>query len=137
VKRLIAGLIAAGALLVSTAAWAETALMFVTPQNIKSTTFRLKSKALRNNTVQFVIRRDISTISGPSQSGYLSNPKVDEKGIGTPLKMEQDGKIWTFRFSVPADQVADSTFTLWGAGKIGEGITYRFDLAQFRKLNQN
>ncbi|HTE18827.1 MAG TPA: hypothetical protein VK689_10665 [Armatimonadota bacterium] len=132
-KRAVAGLVAAGLLLGGTAAWADTVLMHVTPRNIQGGTFRLKSKAARNSTVEFVIRRDVSGISEPSPRGYLSNPLVDGKSIGKPVKLEQDGKLWTFRFTVPADQVADSVFTLWGGGQVGEGVTYRFRLAQFRK----
>jgi hypothetical protein len=132
-KRAIAGLAAVGLLLGSTAVWAETALMYVTPQNIKGGTFRLTSKASRNNTVEFVIRRDVSKIEGPGRSAYLSNPKVDGRGLGTPVKLEEDGKVLIFPFSVPADRVADSVFTLWGGGKVGEGVTYRFRLAEFWK----
>jgi hypothetical protein len=126
-------MVAIGCLLASTAAWALTSLAFVTPQNIQGSTFRLKSKAARNNSVQFVIRRDISNIEGPGRKGYLSNPSVDEKSIGTPVKLEQDGKVLTFRFSVPKEKVADSVFTLWGNGMSGEGVTYRFELGQFWK----
>ena len=132
-KRAVAVLAAVGLLMGCAAAWADTVLMYVTPQNIKSGTFRLRSKAKRNNTVEFVIRRDVSGISGPSRGAYLSNPTMDGKAIGTPVKLEQDGKLWTFRFSVPADRVADSVFTLWGGGQAGEGVTYRFRLGQFRK----
>lgn len=135
-KQVVAGLVAIGLLLGSAEAWADTTLMFVTPQNIKEGTFRLKSKSTRNNTVQFVIRRDVSQIDGPGRSAYLSNPTVDGKGLGTPVKLEEDGKILTFRFSVPKDRVADSVFTLWGGGRLGEGITYRFHLADFWKPQQ-
>jgi hypothetical protein len=138
-KLAVAGLGAAGLLLGSMAAWAETALVEVTPENIKGGTFRVTSKAARNHTVEFVIRRDVSNVSKPSQSGYLTNPEVDGKSLGAPVKLERDGKIWTFRFSVPEDKVAGSVFTLWGAGKpsLGEGVTYRFRLAEFRKTNEN
>jgi len=130
-KRAVAGLAAVGLLMGGTVVWAETALMYVTPQNIQNGTFRLKSKAARNHTVEFVIRRDVSSVSKPSPSGYLS----DGKSMGTRVKLAQDGKIWTFRFSVPEDQVADSVFTVWGTGKpsLGEGVTYQFRLAEFRK----
>lgn len=120
-------------LLGSTAAGADTALMFVTPQNIKGGTFSLTRKAARGNTVEFVIRRDVSKIDGPGRSGYLSNPAVDGKSIGTPVKLEQDGNTLVFRFSVPANRVEGSVFTLWGRGLDGEGVTYRFRLAEFWK----
>jgi hypothetical protein len=131
--RAVAGLAAAGLIMGSTAAGAESALMYVTPQNIKDGTFRVTSKASRNNTVEFVIRRDIRNIREPSRKGYLSNPAVDGSTLGTPVKLEQGGKTWRFRFSVPADRVAGSVFTLWGAGmpSLGEGVTYRFRLAEF------
>lgn len=131
-QRAVVGLIAVGLLLGGAAAHAETALMFVTPQNIKEGTFRLSSKVARNNTVQFVIRRDVSKVSGPSESGYVS----EGKAIGIPVKLEKDGKIWTFRFAVPVDRVESTLFTLWGGGRIGEGITYRFELGQFSKPNR-
>jgi hypothetical protein len=116
----------------SVAAWAETALMYVTPQNIKDGTFRLTSKASRNHTVDFVIRRDVRKLAQPSRSGYLS---IGTNSIGTPVKLEQDGKVQTFRFSVPEEKVADSVFTLWGSGRpsFGEEVTYQFKLADFRK----
>lgn len=136
-KRTVAGLVVVGLLLGSTAVWADTLLMYVTPQNIKNGTFRLTTKAGRKKTVEFVIRRDVSKIDGPGRSAYLSNPTVDGRGLGTPVKLEEDGKVLTFRFSVPADQVADSVFTLWGAGTRGEGVTYEFRLAQFWKPKQD
>ncbi|MCC2672673.1 MAG: hypothetical protein K0Q72_5145 [Armatimonadetes bacterium] len=135
-RRTAAGLVAVGLLVSCTAAWAETALMNITPQNIKESTFRVKSKVSRNNTVEFAIRRDVKDVNQPSRSAYLS---FGEKTIGTPVKVEQNGKIWTFRFSVPADKVADGMFTLWGAGRpaYGDGITYRFRLADFRQPGQD
>jgi hypothetical protein len=33
---------------------------------------------------------------------------------------------------VPADKIADNVFTLWGGGQVGQGVTYRFRLAEFR-----
>ncbi|MGV3722906.1 MAG: hypothetical protein ACO1SX_18560 [Actinomycetota bacterium] len=131
--RAVAGLAAVGILLGGTAAWAETALKYVTPQNIQGSTFSLKSKAARNNAVEFVIRRDVSKVDGPGRSGYLANHGADPKSIGTPVKLEQNGKSLTFRFSVPADKVAESDFTLWGGGQVGEGVTYRFKLGEFWK----
>ena len=131
------GLAVAGLLLGGAAARADTILAFVTPQNIQEGTFRLKSKAARNHTVEFVIRRDVSKIDGPGRTAYLSNPTRDEKGLGTPVKLEEDGKILTYRFSVPKRQVADSVFTLWGGGKLGEGVTYRFRLGEFWKPDRD
>ena len=136
-RHAVAGMAAVGLLLGCATAWADTALMFVTPQNIKRGTFRLTSRASRNHMVEFVIRRDVQNVDGPGRSGYLSNPKVDEKGLGTPVKLEQHGKILTFRFSVPEEQVADSVFTLWGNGLTGEGVTYRFALGQFWTPHQD
>lgn len=136
-KRAVAGLVVLGLLMGSTATWADTALIVVTAQNIKDGAFRLTSKAGRNKTVGFVIRRDVSKIDGPGRRAYLSNPTVDGKGLGTPVKLEEDGKVWTFRFSVPADRVAESVFTLWGRGIGGEGVTYVFHLGQFRKLDKD
>lgn len=134
-KRIATGVGLVGFLLAATAAWAETALMFVTPENIKESTFRLKSRAARKDTVEFTIQRDISTIPKPSEAGYLYHPAVDGKTLGKELKVERDGKIWTFRFSLPKNQVQGSIFTLWGAGhpRFGEGVTYEFKLAQFWK----
>ena len=136
-KRAVVGLLAAGLFLESTAAWADTSLMYVTPQNIQDGTFRLKSKASRNHTVEFVIRRDVRNIDGPGRSAYLSDPTVDGKGLGTQVKLEERGKIWTFRFSVPVEKVTSSVFTLWGGGLVGEGVTYRFELGQFWKPNKD
>jgi hypothetical protein len=132
-KLVVMGLAAVGLLLGGRPAQADTALMFVTPQNIQGSTFRLTHKAVRKNMVEFVIRRDIRNIDGPGRSGYLSNSKLDPKGLGTPVKLEEDDKTLTYRFSVPEEQVADSVFTLWGGGARGEGITFRFALAEFRK----
>ena len=134
--RAITGVMAIGLLLGSTAARADTSLMYVTPQNIQDGTFRLKSKVLPNNRVEFVIRRNIRNIDGPGRSGYLSNPAVDGKGLGTPVKLEERGNTLTFRFSVPVDKVPNSVFILWGNGLFGEGVTYHFELGQFWKPNK-
>jgi hypothetical protein len=85
--------------------------------------------------VEFVIRRDIHTISLPERAGYLSNPAVDGNALGRRVKPEPQGKTQTYRFSVPEGQVAGSVFTLWGYGAAaGEpGVTYQFRLVQFRK----
>jgi hypothetical protein len=114
---------------------ASTSLAEVTPQNIESGTFRLTSKAGRDHTVEFVIRRDIHTISLPERAGYLSNPVVDGNTLGKRVKPESQGKTQTYRFSIPEEQVAGSVFTLWGYGTAaGEpGVTYQFRLDQFRK----
>lgn len=130
-KQVAVALAAVGLLVGSRVASAETALKFMTPQNIQDSTFRLTSKTARKNTVEFVIRRDIRNIDGPGTGGYLSNPKLDEKGLGTPVKLEQNDQTLTFRFSVPERQVADSVFTLWGHGARGEGVTFRFALGEF------
>lgn len=132
-KLVVMGLAAVGLLLGDRPARAETALKLVTPQSIQGSTFRLTRKAVRKNMVEFVIRRDIRNIDTPGRSAFLSNPKLDQKGLGTPVKPEEGDQILTFRFSVPEEQVADSVFTLWGSGTRGEGITFRFALGEFWK----
>jgi hypothetical protein len=135
-KRIVVGFVSVGILLGSTVAWADTTLRSVTPQNINDTAFRVTGRASRNRTVAFVIRRDVRHVSGPSRAGYLFNPAVDGKTIGRPVKLEERGNIWTFRFSIPESQVEGSVFTLWGAGKPttpDQGVTYKFKLADFRK----
>jgi hypothetical protein len=137
-KLAAAGMSVFGLLMGSGAARAETALAFVTPQNLKESTFRVTSRASRNHTVQFVVRRDVRNIEGPSSAGYLSHPAINGKGLGKRIKPDVRGDIWTFRFSVPADQVRESVFTLWGAGmpRTGEGVTYRFNLGDFWKSDR-
>jgi len=133
-KRAIAGLVAVGFLMLGTVAWADTILKVITPVNIEGTTFRVTSKPLRKNAVEFAIRRDVTNVTRPSRCGYLKHPAVDGDKIGRPVKAEEDGKVWTFRFSVPVDQVEDSEFTLYGAGRpraADEGMTYRFRMADF------
>lgn len=126
---------AAGAVLLGIPpAAADTDLVHVTPQNIKGSTFTLTSKAARNDRVEFTILRDVRNIDGPGRKAYLSNPSVDGKGLGLPVTQTEDGGIWTFRFSVPGRQLEASVFTLWGQGRSGEGVTYRFRLADFHKL---
>lgn len=124
---------AAVVLLGSSAATAEPALMYITPQNMKGSTFTRESKSLRNDSVEFTIRRDVKGIDGPGRKAYLSNPDVDGKGPGALVKQTEDGNVWTFRFSAPAARLEGSIFTLWGQGQIGEGVTYRFRLSQFHK----
>lgn len=132
-KQAVVGMAVAGLLLGGASARAETALVEVTPQSIQGSTFRLTSKTVRNNAVEFVIHRDVRNIEGPGRSAYLSNSETDGKGLGTPVKLEEEGKTFTFRFTVPAAKLAGSEFTLWGQGARGEGVTYRFHLAQFRR----
>lgn len=129
-RRAVVVLGAAGLLLGGGAAGADTALVHVTPRNIEGGTFTLSSKAAGRR-VEFVIRRDVVKVDGPGRSAYLSHPGKDAKGLGRPVRLEEDGKVWTFRFSVPADEVAESVFTLWGQGRGGEGVTYRFNLGDF------
>jgi len=132
-KRAVAGLAAACFLLGSVAACADTALVHVTPQSIKGSTFRLTGKAARDNKVEFVIRRDISEVTGPGRQAFVTDSTADTKGYGTPVKVKEEGQSLTYRFSVPIDKVADSIFTLWGNGIRGEGVTFRFQLGQFWK----
>ncbi|MCC2669753.1 MAG: hypothetical protein K0Q72_2224 [Armatimonadetes bacterium] len=134
-KRFFLGLLGASLFLGVVPAQALTSLAEVTPQNIESGTFRLTSKAGRNHTVEFVIRRDIRKIELPKRAGYLSNPAVDGNTLGKRVKLEQEGMTQTFRFSIPEEKVAGSVFTLWGYGAAaGEpNVTYQFHLDQFRK----
>jgi hypothetical protein len=114
-------------------AQAETVLSYVTPKNLKDSTFRVRSKAGKNHVVEFVIRRDVRKIDGPGRAGYLSNPAIDDKSLGRPMKLEEHDQILTFRFSVPEEQVASTRFTLWGQGLRGEGVTYELKLGDFWK----
>lgn len=134
-KRFFLGLLGTGLLLGVLPVRAATSLAEVTPQNIEGGTFRLTSRAGRDHTVEFVIRRDIHTVSLPDRAGYLSNPAVDGNTLGKRVKQEQRGKMQTYRFSVPEEKVAGSVFTLWGYGTAaGEpGVTYQFRLDQFWK----
>ncbi len=131
-KWIVAGLAAAGLLWVTTAARADTALVHVTPKNLKEHGFQLSSKASGDHHVEFVIRRDVSGIKGPGSRGYVSTLAVNSRSLGTPVKLERDGTLWTFRFSVPAKEVAKRQFTLWGQGLYGEGVTFRFHMGEFR-----
>jgi hypothetical protein len=126
-------LAAVSMLLATSTAWALTSLSIVTPKNIKGSTFTLTSKPVRNNSVQFVIRRNVRGIDGPGTTAYVTDPSMDPKRLGTPVKLEQDGKTFTFRFSVPAEKVKNSVFTLWGNGLAAEGITFKFHLGEFWK----
>ena len=132
-KRALLGL-AVGCFLGIGAATADTALVMMSPENLKANRFTLESRTAKARSVEFVIRRDVRGIDGPGRVGYLSNPGVDGKSLGTPVKleMERDGQVLKFRVSVPADQVAESQFTLWGQGLRGEGVTFRFRLVDFR-----
>jgi hypothetical protein len=134
-KRFFLGLLGTGVFLGVVPARALTSLAPVTPQNIQSGTFRLTSRAGRDDTVEFVIRRDIHNISLPDRAGYLSNSAVDGSALGKRVQPAQRGKIQTYRFSIPAEKVAGSVFTLWGYGAAaGEpGVTYQFRLDQFWK----
>ena len=134
-QRFVLGLLGAALFLGVVPVRATTSLAEVTPQNIESGTFRLTSRMGRDHTVEFVIRRDIHTVSLPDRAGYLSNPAVDGNTLGKRVKPEQQGKTQTFRFSVPEAKVVGSIFTLWGYGAAaGEpGVTYRFRLDQFWK----
>ena len=131
-KLALLGLLAGCALGIG-AASADTALMLMNPENLKANKFTLESRPAKDHAVEFVVRRDVRGIDGPGTAGYLSNPKVDGKTLGTPVKLEteRDGKILKFRFSVPEDRLTDSQFTLWGQGARGEGVTFRFRLADF------
>jgi hypothetical protein len=132
-KRAIGILVAAGLILGSGAAWALTSLCPVTPKNLAEAKFTLSTKAGPSKSVEFVIRRDIRGIDGPGRAGYLSDRTKDPKSLGTRLKLDDDGKTLTFRFTVPEDKVATSEFTLWGQGLAGEGVTFEFKLREFWK----
>ena len=134
-QRFLLGLVGASLFLGVASAQAATSLAEVTPQNIESGTFRLTSRVRRDHTVEFVIRRDIRSISLPERAAYLSNPEAEGNTLGKRVKPEQGGKTQTYRFSVPEEKVAGSVFTLWGYGTAaGEpGVSYQFRLAQFWK----
>ena len=130
--RALTAALAVGLLLGCAAARADTALVYVTPKNLKEHRFQLTARAGRNDTVEFVVRRDITGIEGPGRQGYLSD--ADSKNLGTPVKREEEpGKSLTFRFSLPATRVATTRFTLWGLGRGGEGVTFEFRPADFWK----
>ena len=124
--------LAVGLLLGGATARADTALVFITPNNLKEHRFQVTARAGRNHTVEFAVRRDIRGIEGPGRQGYLSD--ADSKSLGTAVKREEElGKTLTFRFSLPEAKLATTRFTLWGQGLRGEGVTFRFRLAEFWK----
>ena len=123
---------AVGLLLGGAAARADTALFHVTPKNLKENRFQVTAKAGLKHTVEFVVRRDVAGIDGPGRQGYLSD--AESKSLGTRVKLEETpGKTLTFRFSLPQAKVAATTFTLWGQGLRGEGVTFQFRPADFWK----
>lgn len=124
--------LAAALLLGCASARADTALVYVTPKNLKKNRFQLTARAGPNLTLEFVVRRDITGIDGPGRQGYLSDP--DSKSLGTPVKLEETaGKTLTFRFSLPEAKISTTTFTVWGQGLRGEGVTFQFRPADFWK----
>lgn len=123
-------LLGVGLLFFGAGARADTALVHVTPENTKKWGFTVTGRK-RKSAVNFVIRRNIAGVEGPGRKGYLS--RVDDRSLGTPVKLEEKGKTLTFRFSVPASQVPETEFTLWGLGLGGEGVTFDFRLADFWK----
>lgn len=131
--RAIAVLATATLLLGSGGARADTALVYVTPKSIAGGDFRLTSRALRDNKVEFVIRRDVSKVAGPGRQAFLTDSRTSPKGLGALVRVKEQGHTLTYRFSVPTSKVADSIFTLWGHGARGEGVTFRFRLGQFWK----
>ena len=134
-QRFLVGALGASLFLAVTPARAATSLAEVTPQNIESGTFRLTSRVKRDHSVEFVLRRDIRSISLPERAAYLSNPTVDGNTLGKRVKPEQQGKSQTYRFAVPEEKVAGSVFMLRGYGAAaGEpGVSYQFRLEQFWK----
>ena len=128
--RRAAGLAIAGLLLSAGALHAVTKLVFMSPANLKEHRFSLSSKPGKDKTVDYVIRRNIKGIDGPGRAGYLS--KDGDKSIGTRVNLREEQDTLEFRFSLPQDEVATSTFTLWGQGARGEGVTFEFKLRDFR-----
>ena len=120
-------------LLMAAVSRADTVLVEVTPQSLPRSTFRVTSKAGKDRTIEFTIRRDVAGIEVPASKGYTSYPAIDGRGLGVPVKMEREGTTMIFRFAVPVDRVTGEIFTLWGNGQIGENVTYRFQLARFWK----
>lgn len=114
------------------AARADTSLEVVTPKNIKASTLRLTSKPARHHMVAFVITRDVKNIDGPGRTAYISDSR-DGAGLGKPVKLEEKGTVLTYRFSAPEERVAETTFTLWGQGARGEGVTFELHLGEFWK----
>ncbi len=128
--RRVAMLAVTGLLSGAGALYADTALVYVSPKNLKEHRFELTSKARKDKTVEFVITRNVRGIDGPGRAGYLSKP--DDKNIGTPVKLQGEKDRLEFRFSVPEGEVQTAEFTLWGQGLRGEGVTFRFNLKDFR-----
>ena len=113
----------------ASSARADTALVFMSPKNLKEYAFTVASKPGKDKAVEYVIRRDVKGIDGPGTAGYLS--KDGDKTIGMPVKLREEGKTLEFRFTVPNDELATTVFTLWGQGARGEGVTFRFRLSDF------
>ena len=122
-KRAVLGVVA-GCVLGIGAASADTALVMMSPQNLKANRFTLESRTAKQESVEFVIRRDVRGIDGPGTAGYLSYPAVDGKSLGTPVKLEteHDGKVLKFRVSVPAEQVAESQLPSGDRGPGAKGL---------------
>jgi hypothetical protein len=136
-KALTAGLATIGLLFGAATVRADTALVIMTPQKLKDNAFKLTTKAARDHAVEFVITRDIKGIDGPGRAGYLWDKAAERNGLGTRVKLEERDDTLTFRFTVPEEKVASSVFTLWGQGIRGEGITFEFQLDQFRKTKKD
>lgn len=131
-KGLTAGL-AVGLLLGATVVQADTALVLMAPQNLKTHAFKLTTKAGRDHTVEFTITRDVKGVDGPGRAGYLTDTNVPRRDLGTRVKLEERDQTLTFHFTVPEEKVSASVFTLWGQGLRGEGVTFEFQLGQFWK----
>jgi hypothetical protein len=132
-KRLSAGLAAGGLLLAGGAVRADTALVIITPQSIKSSSFKLTTKRSKDHAVEFTISRSIKGIDGPGRAGYLTYPEEERRDLGTRVKLDERDDTLTFRFTVPEEKIAKTVFTLWGQGLRGEGVTFEFQLGQFWK----
>ena len=131
-KQGMRGTLALVAVLVTAAgARAVTALVFVTPKNLKEGKFQVSHRTEAKDSVRFQITRDIRAIDGPGRRAFLA--PEGSRALGVPVELEEDpGKRLTYRFTVPQARLKDMVFTLWGLGRGGEGITYRFRLDDFR-----
>jgi hypothetical protein len=133
---------AAGVLAGASAAWALKMEVQMTPRNLASEGFKVKTER-EGEDVKFVIERDLRKSTWPGRSGSLSLPGEDGKPKNSRIKPSEKDGIQAYQFSVPAKAVGSATFTIMelrtaannpnGLELVGGGTYYRFRLADYTR----
>jgi hypothetical protein len=125
-------------LLASVPGLAEKLLAHMTPGNLASNGFAIRSTRQENGIVQFHVSRDLSKAQWPGRSAVLEVRDDEGPIVRCPLEPEKRNNTVTYRFDVAQSHLSRSFLTVSevqtnanGEPVLGGGTIYEFYLADY------